>query len=137
MQDLLFSRALEMLNRSYAPYSEFQVACSIMTPGRRIYAGMNIENASYSLSICAEACAIAHLIAGGEKEIAELCVVVNSSVMCAPCGACRQRIQEFATPHTLIHLANVDGIIKSIALSELLPHAFGPHNLNMGVSVPQ
>ena len=121
--DIMLAKAREALSLSYSPYSAFQVACCIRTTSDDYILGTNIENASYGLTLCAEACAIAHMIMLGKRQIAEVLVIADCAE-CVPCGACRQRIHEFAARDTLIHTASLDGIQGHYTIDELLPHAF-------------
>jgi cytidine deaminase len=125
----LFEKARSALSYSYSPYSRFPVSCCIKTTTGKYYTGANIENASYSLALCAEAVAIAHMVHQGEKKIAEIFVIGPGEALCTPCGACRQRIREFANDDTLIHIGDHNGHRATFTLGELLPHSFGPHNL--------
>lgn len=117
------------MQNAYAPYSQFLVGACIESENGELYAGCNIENASYSLTICAEACAICAMISAGENKIVQIAVMTISSELTAPCGACRQRIHEFAAPDTLVHIGNLEGRQASYRLEELLPHAFGKNDL--------
>jgi cytidine deaminase len=123
-QHTLMQHATQVLKNAYAPYSRFQVACCLRSEKNRFYAGCNIENASYGLTSCAEANAIAHLIAAGEKKIAEALILIDRPHACSPCGACRQRLIEFAPPSSPIHLATLTGIQQTLLLGDLLPHTF-------------
>ena len=127
--DALFDAARTAFGRAYAPYSKFNVGAAILADNGRIYPGCNVENAAYPAGTCAEAGAIAAMVLGGGKRIAELVVVGAGDGLCTPCGACRQRIREFAAPETPIHVANPTGIRQSFTLETLLPHSFGPENL--------
>ena len=89
----------------------------------------NVENASYPEGMCAEAAAIAAMIAGGGRRIAALAVVIDGAQPAPPCGGCRQRIAEFADAATPIHLATVTGARRTVTLGEILPLAFGPGSL--------
>jgi cytidine deaminase len=131
MKDMnqLFEKAASTMKNAYAPYSHFLVGACIETTKGNLYSGCNIENASYGLTICAEMCAIAAMIAAGETTITQLAVIVTGPGISAPCGACRQRIHEFATPDTLIHLSDLQGNRATHRAAELLPHAFGPRDL--------
>lgn len=125
----LFEKALAAFKRSYSPYSEFPVGCCLKTTTGKYYTGCNIENASYALTLCAEATAISHMINEGRQKIAEIFVIGNGEALCTPCGACRQRIREFANDDTLIHIGDTQGLRATFTLGALLPHSFGPHNL--------
>lgn len=128
-QQNLFNTAKAMLKKSYSPYSNYKVGASILTEDNQIYGGTNIENASYSLTLCAEAAAIAQMITSvGIKQIKALLVLANHDMMCSPCGACRQRLAEFGEKDTLIHMANNNEIVKTITLEALLPYSFKDSN---------
>lgn len=120
----MIANAHNALQKSYAPYSKFTVGSCICTDKGTLYTGMNIENGSYGLSICAEACAVCAMVAGGEQTIKSIVVLAGNDLLCPPCGACRQRIHEFSTKDTMIYLCNKDAVLKSISINELLPLAF-------------
>jgi cytidine deaminase len=128
MNDLL-AAALEARANAYAPYSGFAVGAALRAEDGRIYVGANVENAAYPEGLCAEAGAIGAMVAGGARRIAELVVVADGAALCTPCGGCRQRIRELAAPDAKVHVAGPEGIRRSFALAELLPHSFGPENL--------
>jgi cytidine deaminase len=125
----LFAAARAAQASAYAPYSGFRVGAALRTESGQIFAGCNVENASYPVGTCAEAGAIAAMVVAGERRIAELVVVAEGEPLATPCGACRQRIREFAAPDAPIHVANRDGIRARFTQSSLLPHSFGPDNL--------
>lgn len=125
----LFEKARSALSHSYSPYSRFPVSCCIKTTTGKYYTGVNIENAAYPLSLCSEAVAISHMVKEGEKKISEIFIIGLGEALCTPCGACRQRIREFADDDTLIHIGDDKGHRATFTLGELLPHSFGPHNL--------
>jgi cytidine deaminase len=127
--DSLLAAARQAQSQAYAPYSRCKVGAAIRTRSGTIYAGCNVENAAYPVGTCAEAAAVAAMILGGEKEIAEVLVVGDGEVAATPCGACRQILSEFAAAGTLVHAASRKGIQATFALGELLPHGFGPANL--------
>src|SRR5689334_2358395 len=128
MKDLL-EAALKARANAYAPYSRFPVGAALRAEDGRVYAGVNVENAAYPEGLCAEAAAIAAMVAAGARRIVELAVVAEGEALCAPCGACRQRIREFAAPGAIVHVAGPEGLRRSFTIAELLPHAFGPENL--------
>ena len=98
--------------------------------GGLIFSGANVENASYSVTSCAETSAIAALASAGEREIEEVVIVGPGLQGAAPCGRCRQAIREFANDDTEIHIAVAGGeIVASYTMEELLPNSFGPSNL--------
>ncbi len=125
----LFEKALAAFKRSYSPYSHFPVGACIKTTSGNYYSGCNIENASYSLTLCAEGTAISQMITEGIQHIAEILIIGSGEALCTPCGACRQRIREFANEDTRIYIADTNGHRATFTLGELLPHSFGPHNL--------
>ena len=125
----LFTAARAAQARAHAPYSRFKVGSAILTPSGRIYSGCNVENAAYPVGTCAEAGAIAAMVAGGETRIAAVMITGDGEALVTPCGACRQRIREFAGPDVPVHIAGSQGLRESFTLSALLPHAFGPDNL--------
>jgi len=95
----------------------------------KLYAGCNVENAAYPVGCCAEASAISAMIADGERRIAEILVMASGSELVTPCGACRQRLNEFATEDTLVYLWDSAGFFRRVKLADLLPLSFGPSNL--------
>lgn len=120
----LFNLAQEAMERAYAPYSGFKVGAAVLSSGGNFYSGCNVENVSYPCGTCAEAGAIASMIRGGDSKITEILILADSRDLIMPCGACLQRIKEFALPGTQIHLAGKNGIQKTCLLQDLLPHAF-------------
>lgn len=120
----LYHQARETRERAYAPYSGFKVGAAILSSSGKIYAGCNVENISYPCGTCAEAGAIAAMLAGGDTKIQEILVIADSSPLILPCGACLQRIAEFATPDTLIHLADMEGVKQTLPLSKIFPATF-------------
>ena len=119
----LIRRAAEFRSRAYAPYSGFAVGAALLAASGRVYGGVNVENASYPVGICAERTAIAAAITAGEREFEALAVIADSPEPCAPCGMCRQMLMEF--PLKRIILANTAGATRILTPAELLPHAFG------------
>lgn len=127
--DRLFTLAGNARERAYAPYSGFAVGSALLADDGATYAGCNVENAAYPVGTCAEAGAIAAMIAGGGRRIAAILVLGPGEELVTPCGACRQRIREFAEPGTPVLIAGPDGVRARLSLEELLPHSFGPANL--------
>jgi cytidine deaminase len=125
----LLAAALAARAGAYAPYSRYAVGAALRAEDGKIYAGANVENAAYPAGLCAEAAAIGAMIAGGARRIEEMLIVAEGAALCTPCGACRQRIREFAAPDAAIHVANPGGVRRSFTVAELLPHSFGPENL--------
>lgn len=124
----LFAAALEARRRAYAPYSNFLVGAAVRTDTGAIFVGANVENVAYPVGTCAETGAIANMIAAGGRVIVEALVVGEGDGLVTPCGACRQRLREFAAPGTPVHVASPDGIKATFTLDALLPVAFGPLN---------
>jgi len=118
----LFEVASLAQSRAYAPYSDFKVGAALLAGSGSIFAGCNVENASYGLTICAERAAVAAGIAAGENEFLALAVVAGSKPV-APCGACRQVLAEFGE-QMVIHSRGQDGLEARWNLSDLLPHPF-------------
>lgn len=109
----------------HTPYSRFPVGAAILTPDGRVFAGANIENVSFPEGWCAETSAIAHMVMAGAREIREVAVVAEKLVACTPCGGCRQRLAEFGTAQTLVHLCDAaSGVVETVKLGDLLPKAF-------------
>ncbi|WP_439495068.1 cytidine deaminase [Bosea sp. (in: a-proteobacteria)] len=127
--DALFAVAKAAQRQAYAPYSRFRVGAALLADDGAIYAGCNVENASYAVGACAEAGAISAMIAGGGRAIRAVLVLGDGEALVTPCGACRQRIREFATPETPILIAGPEGVRARFSLAELLPASFGPANL--------
>ncbi len=127
--DALFEAALAARERAYAPYSHYRVGAALADESGRVFAGCNVENAAYPVGTCAEAGAIAAMAAGGGRRIEAILVVADGPALVAPCGACRQRIREFATEDTPVHLADLGGVKRALTLGDLLPFAFGPDTL--------
>jgi cytidine deaminase len=127
--DELFAAARAAQQRAYAPYSRFRVGAALRSESGRIHAGCNVENAAYPVGTCAEAGAIAAMVLAGDRAIAEIVVLGEGPEFCMPCGACRQRMREFAKASLKIHVAGPEGLRATFTLGELLPHSFGPDNL--------
>jgi cytidine deaminase len=127
--DELFSAARAAQANAYAPYSHFLVGAAIRTATGRIFTGCNVENAAYPQGACAEAGAIAAMVAAGERGIVAVLTVCDGEAIGTCCGGCRQRIREFAGADTPIYAAGPDGVRATFSLDELLPHSFGPEHL--------
>ena len=112
------------MGNSHSPYSKFPVGAALLTPSGTIYSGCNIENASFPEGWCAETSAIAHMIMAGETEISEILVVAEKMDAITPCGGCRQRLSEFASADTPVHLCDQEGVTKTVTLGDLLPASF-------------
>ncbi len=122
----LFAAAAAARAGAYAPYSGFAVGAAIRTPSGAIFSGANVENAAYPVGTCAEAGAIAAMVVAGERRIAEILIIGEGEALVTPCGACRQRIFEFASEDAKIYIAGLEGVRAEFTMGALLPRAFGP-----------
>ena len=127
--DALFAAAAEARRNAHAPYSHFAVGAAVRSASGRIYSGCNVENAAYPSGSCAEQVAIAAMVVAGERQIADIAILGDAARPVTPCGACRQRIREFADAQTQIHAGNMAGLRLSLRMEELLPHGFGRDSL--------
>ena len=125
--ELLIDSAKKAQKNAYAPYSGFKVGAALLTKSGKIYTGCNVENASYGLACCAERNAVFKAISEGEKEFRAIAIMSDSAEPTAPCGACRQVLNEFA-PNIKIIMTGLKGT-KISSLKKLLPCAFGPKSL--------
>lgn len=125
----LFAAAEVVRKKAYAPYSRFYVGVAILADDGKVYSGCNVENAAYPVGNCAEASAIAAMIAGGGKRIARMYVTGPGSAPVTPCGGCRQRIREFADEDVVVVSHGIEGTPLALTVAELLPHSFGPEYL--------
>lgn len=120
----LMQRAREARKRSYSPYSSFPVGAAVLAADGTIVTGSNIENASFSLSICAERNAMSTFVHEGLKDPVAIAVAGDNGVECPPCGACRQFLFEF-NPEMKVVLDRGNGV-RILSLSDLFPCPFGP-----------
>ena len=124
----LIKKAIEMLNFSYAPYSNFHVGAALLTSEGKIYTGCNIENAAYGPSNCAERTAIFKAVSEGKKEFEAIAIVggKNGKIenFCPPCGVCRHVLAEFCKKDFEIVLAKSKNEYKIMTLEQLLPESF-------------
>lgn len=131
----LIREAFQARRMAYTPYSHFQVGAALLTADGRIYRGCNIENAAYTPTNCAERTAFFKAVSEGEREFTAIAIVggaedVTEFDWCAPCGVCRQVMEEFCDERTFeIVLARSAEEYEVYTLGELLPKGFGPHNL--------
>ena len=131
---LLIKTAIEQLNYSYTPYSNFKVGAALLTKEDQIYTGCNIENAAYTPTNCAERTAFFKAVYEGVLEFKAICVVGGKDGVlteyAAPCGVCRQVMMEFCDPDEFhIILATDTEHYDIVTLRELFPLGFGPGNL--------
>ena len=123
--ETLVAEARRILAHAHAPYSRFPVGAALLGESGRVYLAVNVENASYGLSVCAERSAVFTAVAAGEKRFQGLAVATDTPEPTPPCGACRQVLREFMSDLP-VHLAGRTGAIVTRRLSELLPYAFSP-----------
>lgn len=123
----LIKEAIAVRERAYVPYSNFKVGAALLSSTGKVYTGCNIESASYTPTICAERTAISKAVSEGEREFEKI-VVVGSSDYTFPCGVCRQVMREFGKDLEVVVANDVDDY-KTFTLEELLPHSFGPDDL--------
>lgn len=128
LQRKLIELAIEARRWAYAPYSNYPVGAALLTSSGRIYDGVNVENAAYPTSMCAERVAIFKAISEGERQFTAIAVVSSNGG--TPCGSCRQVLSEFGTD-MLVLIADERGqLISQTSVAELLPGAFGPADLD-------
>ncbi len=146
----LIEKAKSMTKRAYCPHSNYQVGAALLTQDNRIFTGVNVENASYGLTICAERTAVLNAVTAGCRKFKAMAVVAANNAAPAsgkkrpagisskpefpyPCGACRQVLSEFCGADFPIYIATADNTksFRKIKLGDLLPHAF---KINTGVN---
>lgn len=126
----LAAAARAVRENAYVPYSHFKVGAALRAPSGAIYVGCNVENVAYPEGTCAEAGAIAAMVAAGETEFTEAYVIADSAHPVAPCGGCRQKLMEFARGEVKVTLATVDGAEQVVTVADLLPGAFGTKHMD-------
>ena len=124
----LETAARAVANSSYSPYSKFPVGAAVLADSGRIYAGTNVENASYGLCMCAERTAIFAAASAGDRTLKAIVVYTPTVAPTMPCGACRQVINEFGPDALVVAVCDSEERMES-TLPDLLKHAFGPENL--------
>jgi len=129
----LAAEAITARNRAYAPYSDFHVGAALLAKSGRIYSGCNIESAALTPGSCAERTALYKAISEGEHEFVAIAVVGGKKDapldFCYPCGVCRQMLREFANDDFVFIIAKSPEEFRIHSLNELLPHSFGPNDL--------
>jgi cytidine deaminase len=124
----LIQKALEVRAQAYAPYSGYPVGAALLSASGEIYTGVNVENASYSHTICAERAAVFKAVSEGRREFEAIAIVSKNGG--SPCGACRQVLSEFGLD-TVVLIADQKGdLVEEIKVTDLLPGAFRPNDLN-------
>jgi cytidine deaminase len=127
-QDQLVKAALAARERAYAPYSNYAVGAAVLAADGQIFTGVNVENASYGLSICAERTAVFRMIATTGHQLIQAVAVATANGG-SPCGACRQVLVEFAPQDIPLWLTDAAGNVQTFTLHQLLPAHFGPERL--------
>ncbi len=120
----LIRAARAVRENAYAPYSGFKVGAALRSASGRVHAGCNVENVAHPEGVCAEAAAIAAMVAAGETRFVEIAVIADCPEPVAPCGGCRQKLLEFAGPAATVTMATVGGRSLTADVAELLPRAF-------------
>ena len=125
----LVEAAARVRENAYAPYSRFKVGAAIRSASGAVFTGVNVENAAYPEGTCAEAGAIAAMVAAGETKFQEVAVIADAPRPVPPCGGCRQKLAEFAADGARIVMATTDGKTQEMAVADLLPGAFDATDL--------
>ena len=120
----LIDAARAVRENAHAPYSKFKVGAALTAASGAVYAGCNVENVAYPEGTCAEAGAIAAMVAGGDTAITEIAVIADSPKPVSPCGGCRQKLAEFGSADVPVTMATTDGQVLHSTIGQLLPGAF-------------
>lgn len=123
MTDLL-QAATRVRENAYVPYSRFKVGAAVRSVSGTVHLGCNVENAAFPEGTCAEAGAIAAMVAAGETRLAEVCVIADSPIPVSPCGGCRQKLAEFGGPDVPVTLWTTSGLSLVTTIGALLPGSF-------------
>lgn len=121
----LVQQAINAKSKALPTYSNFHVGAALLTDENNVYIGANIENSSYSLTICAERTAVFNAIIQGERKFKAIAIASDSNELCSPCGACRQVLSDLCGKDLDVILANHKGDFKIYKLKDLLPFSFG------------
>ena len=124
----LCQKAVDMLKMAYVPYSHFPVGAALECEDGTVFTGCNIENAGYTPTNCAERTAVFKAVSEGRRAFRRIAIAADTEKFCAPCGVCRQVLEEFA-PEIEVILVNREGKTLELTLPELLPYGFGPKDL--------
>ena len=126
--ELLVQAAVEAMQGAYAPYSGYQVGAALLCADGTVYTGFNIENASYTPTVCAERTAFFKAVSDGHREFSAIAVCGGKDGVITgffpPCGVCRQVMREFCSDDFLVHLIGAGGTVRTRTLTQLLPDSF-------------
>lgn len=126
----LLQAATEVRENAWVPYSRFKVGAAVRGASGQVYRGCNVENAAYPEGTCAEAGAIAAMVAAGETRLTEVAVIADCPSPVPPCGGCRQKLAEFGAADTLVTLWTTSGQSQTTTIGALLPGAFTPAHMD-------
>ena len=129
LEQRLFQAASHVRGHAHAPYSRFKVGAALLDEQGRIHVGCNVENAAYPQALCAEAGALAALVAAGGREVRAAVVVAEGTAPVTPCGGCRQKLREFAADDAPVLIGDSRGVQRRYTMGGLLPESFGPGHL--------
>ena len=133
MPEKLCEKAIEAMAHAYAPYSGYKVGAALLCADGTVYQGCNIENASYSPTVCAERTAIFRAVFDGHRDFAAIAVCGGKDGVITgpfpPCGVCRQVMREFCGVDFMVYMVDVNGTYKAVPLGEVLPYSFSPADL--------
>jgi len=127
LRQKLVDAALQARQWAYAPYSAYQVGAALLTSSGRVYDGVNVENAAYPTSMCAERVAVFKAVSEGERQFEAIAVATSNGG--TPCGSCRQVLSEFGLEMLVLVVDGEGKIVQEATLSDLLPGAFKPSDL--------
>lgn len=128
----LIEIALKVRNRAYAPYSKYNVGAALLTSSGKIFPGVNVENAAYPTSICAERVAVFNAVTNGERDFTAIAVATNNGG--TPCGACRQVLSEFGLGILVLVVDSTGAVMQEAPLEYFLPGAFTPSDLDSDIN---
>lgn len=126
----LFEIAHQAMGNAYAKYSNYQVGAALVCDDGQVYSGVNVENASYGLTNCAERTAIFKAVSEGARHVKTILIVNGTKELSKPCGACRQVMSEFMGPDDVVYLANNQNDFKQYSFKEILPLAFSDKDMD-------
>ena len=124
----LIARAVEARENACADYSNYKVGAALVSASCKVYSGCNIENSTYGLTVCAERVALWKALSEGERKFTQIAVVTSSETPAPPCGACRQLLWEYCGDIEIV-LANLQGVRKTLRLTEIFPRPFDQRSL--------